>query len=93
MMALKKKRLDYRAHVRQINTQVQIFGRDVVARAIADAHEHRAYAADYILNIINAGKRMTDTPSSPLILVRNADLLNLKLPEPNLNAYDKEIKE
>ena len=90
---LKEKRLDYRAHVRQINTQVQIFGRDVVARAIADAHEHRAYAADYILNIINAGKRMTDTPSSPLILVRNADLLNLKLPEPNLNAYDKEIKE
>ena len=90
---LKEKRVDYRAHVRQINTQVQIFGRDAVARAIADAHEHRAYAADYILNIINAGKRMKDTPSSPLSLIRNADLLNLKLPEPNLNAYDKEIKE
>jgi len=89
---LKEKRIDYRAHVRQINTQVEIFGRDAVARAIADAHEHRAYAADYVLNILSARKRMTNTPSSPLSLLRNADLLNLKLPEPNLNAYDKEIK-
>ena len=89
---LKDKRPDYRAHIRQINTQIQIFGRDSVARAIVDAYEHRAYAADYILNILNARKRMTDTPSSPLSLIRNTDLLNLKLSEPNLNAYDKEIK-
>ena len=89
---LKEKRIDYRAHVRQINTQIQIFGRDAVARAIADAHEPHAYAADYVLNILNARKRMTTTPSSPISLTRNADLLNLKLPEPNLNAYDKEIK-
>ena len=35
---------------------------------------------------------ITNIPSSPLSLVRNADLLNLELSEPNLNAYDKEIK-
>ena len=89
---LKEKRVDYRTHVRQINTQIEIFGRDPVARAIADAHEHHAYAADYVLNILHARKRMTDTPASPLSLVRNADLLKLQLSEPNLNAYDKEIK-
>ena len=89
---LKEKRTDYRTHIRQINTQIEIFGRDAVARALADAHEHRAYAADYVLNILHARKRMTNTPTSPLSLVRNSDLLKLQLSEPNLNAYDKDIK-
>ncbi len=90
---LKEKRIDYRNHVRQINTQIEIFGRDAVARALTDAHEHYAYAADYVLNLLHARSRMNDTPPSPLSLVRNADLLKLKLSEPNLNIYDKENKQ
>ncbi len=88
---LKEKRIDYRGDVRKINAQIDIFGREPVIRALADAHEHHAYAADYILNLLHARLRMNDTPASPLSLVRNADLLNLELSEPNLNAYDKDI--
>jgi transposase len=90
LSGLKEKRADYRKHLRQINTQIAIFGRDQVARALADAQEHNAYAADYILNLLHARLRMNDATDSPLSLVRNADLLNLKISEPNLNAYDKE---
>ena len=89
---LKEKRSDYRNHIRKINTQIEVFGRDAVARALADAHEHQAFAADYVFNLLHTRQRMNPNSVSPLRLVRNADLLNLELDEPNLNAYDKENK-
>ncbi len=89
---LKEKRRDYPNHIRKINTQIEIFGRDAVARALDDAHEHQAYAADYVFNLLHTRQRMNHSSASPLTLVRNADLLNLELSEPSLNVYDKENK-
>jgi len=89
---LKEKRPDYRNHVRKINAQIEIFGREAVSRALADAHEHQAYSADYVFNILQARQPTGPVPSSPLSLIRNSDLLKIQLPEPNLNIYNKENK-
>lgn len=88
LAGLKDKRPDYLNHVRQINAQREIFGHDAVARALADAHEHRAYAADYILHLLHARSRGTDPATGPLHVTRRADLLDLSLPEPDLSRYD-----
>jgi len=92
LQQLKEKRPDYLNHVRQINAQAQSFGRDAVARALADALAHRAFASDYIYNLLHMRQRHRDVSASPLHIVRNADLLDLTIDEPNLNAYDQEIK-
>ena len=85
---LKEKRLDYLRHVRQISAQRDICGRDAVARALADAQEHGAYAADYVLNLLTARRRLSDLTQMPLHVTRNADLLELEIEAPDLEAYD-----
>lgn len=85
---LKEKRIDYLRHVRQINAQRDIHGRDAVARVLADAHEHGAYAADYVLNLLTARSRLTELTDLPLHVIRNADLLELEIEPPDLEAYD-----
>lgn len=86
---LKEKRVDYVRHVRQINAQRDIYGRDCVARALADAHLHGAYAADYILNLLAARSRLKDLSDLPLHVPRHADLLKLEIESPNLDIYDQ----
>ena len=85
---LKEKRIDYMRHVRQINAQRDIYGRDPVARALADAHEHGAYAADYVLNLLTARSRLSELTDLPLHVIRNADLLEIQIEAPDLDAYD-----
>lgn len=86
---LKDKRVDYLNHVRQINAQAEIYGRDDVARAIADANEHHAYAADYILNLLAARQRLAKPAQQPLHVTRNIDLLNLDIDPPDLSVYEQ----
>ncbi len=88
LAGLREKRVDFMRHVRQINAQVAIFGRDAVARALLDAHEHSAYAADYVLNLLHARSRISDMGELPLHVMRNADLLDLDIDEPDLDVYD-----
>lgn len=83
---LRDKRPDWRGHVRRINALAEIHGRDQVARLLADACEQHAYSSEYVLNILEARKRLRP-PSSPLHLTRSSDLLDLDLPDPDLQLY------
>lgn len=86
LAALREKRPAWRNHVDRINALVEIHGRDTLKRALTDATECCAYSAEYILNIVEARQRASPEPG-PLHVTRRGDLLELDLPEPNLDIY------
>ncbi len=50
--------------------------------------EFAAFGRDYIANLLESRAKTKPEPS-PLHLTRNADLLELELPEPDLEDYDQ----
>ena len=89
LTGLREKRPDWKAHVRRINALSDIHGRDEVARLLDDALEHRAFSSEYVLNILQARQRALPEPG-PLHVTRRQDLLELDLPEPDLDIYGKD---
>ena len=87
LAGLQERRPDWRSHIRRINALTEIHGRDHTARVLADALEHNAFAADYILAILKARARLQSDPG-PLHVSRRQDLLALTVPEPDLTIYD-----
>ena len=83
---LREKRPAWRTHVDRINALVEIHGRDTVARALSDANECTAFSAEYIHNILEHRIRAMPDPG-PLHVTRGEDLLELKLPDPDLDIY------
>jgi hypothetical protein len=63
-----------------------MYGHQAVARAMADALEYQAFAADYIANLLEQRARFTPE-ASPLHLTRREDLLDLHLQPPDLSLY------
>jgi hypothetical protein len=59
-----------------------------VARALADALEYGAFAADYIANLLEQRARFTPQ-ESPLHLTRREDVLELQLQPPDLSLYQE----
>jgi hypothetical protein len=59
-----------------------------VARALDDAIEYGAFAADYIANLLEQRARFTPQ-QSPLHLTRREDLLDLHLQPPDLSLYQE----
>jgi transposase len=86
LAALREKRPAWRSHVDRINAMADIHGRDTLKRAMADASECGAFSAEYIHNILEARLRASPEPG-PLHVTRRGDLLELELPEPNLDIY------
>ena len=86
LAGLREKRPDWRSHVRRINALVEIHGHDRVARLLTDACEHHAFSSEYVLNILETSKRLLPEPGA-LHLTRGHDLLELDLPEPDLDIY------
>lgn len=84
--ALRERRPDWRSHLRRINALAEVHGRDQVARLLADACENHAFGAEYVLNILAARQRALPEPG-PLHVTRREDLLELDLPEPDLDVY------
>lgn len=87
LQGLREKRPDYPNHIRKINSLAQIHGVEAVARALMDAGEHQAFSADHIENLITARNRPLVQPG-PLHVTRNRDLLELEIPQPNLDIYN-----
>jgi transposase len=89
---LRRRRPSWRAHVERVNALAEIHGRSEVARALADSLEFGAFSADYVLNLLDARKRLRPEPV-PLKLERNADLLDLTIPDPNIDIYERRQKD
>lgn len=86
LAALRERRAAWRRHVDRINALAECHGRSALARSLADASEAGAFSAEYIHNILEARTRAMPE-AGPLHVTRRADLLELQLPEPDLNVY------
>jgi transposase len=89
LAGLRDKRAAWRDHVDRINALAEVHGRDALARALADACQYGAFSAEYIHNLLEARARPLAEPG-PLHVTRRADLLELQLPEPDLNLYEEQ---
>ena len=89
LAGLREKRPDWKSHLRRINALADIHSREEVARLLADALEHGAFSSEYVLNILQARQRTLPEPG-PLHVTRRQDLLELDLPDPDLDIYGKE---
>ena len=69
----------------------QLYGPDMVTRALQDALSFEAYGCEYIANLLEQRERPAVAPS-PLHLTRRQDLLDLQLPPADLNLYDLKPK-
>ena len=72
--------------MRKIVALSDIYGPQATARAMADALEYGAFAADSITNLLEQRARFTPQ-ESPLHLTRREDLLELHLEPPALSLY------
>ena len=84
---LQEKRLNAPHHIQNIVALSQLYGPDMVARALNDALTFEAYGCEYIANILEQRERQTPVPS-PLHLTHRQDLLDLDLPPVDLNLYE-----
>jgi len=82
------RRFNARGHVRKIIALAEIYGTDACSRAIDDALVFNAFSSEYIAHLLEARARTKLQPTSPLSLMRRADLLDLELPEPDLSIYE-----
>jgi hypothetical protein len=84
---LDQKRANPKHHVQKIVALSEIYGVEPVPRALHDALEYKAFSAEYIANILEQRARPVPPPGA-LHLTRQADLLDLELPAPDLSLYD-----
>lgn len=84
---LQQRRFNLNHHIRKIMALNEIYGPDLVVRALRDAFEYQAFSCEYIANILEARQRQLPEPGA-LHLTRASDLLDLDLPEPDLSIYD-----
>lgn len=85
---LTARRFNARVHLRKILALVEIYGKELTARALDDALAFNAFSSEYIAHLLEARARMRTELVSPLSLTRRADLLELDLPEPDLSVYE-----
>ncbi len=86
---LQQRSLNERTHVRKILALVEYHDRDSVRQALIDAASHGAFSAEYIANLLQFRRAVSEP--SPLHLSRNQDLLEIELPEPDLAVYDRRL--
>lgn len=85
---LQDKRLNAPHHIQKIVALSEIYGPDKVARAIEDAITFEAYGCEYIANIL-LQREHTPTRPSALHLTHRQDLLDLEVPAPDLEIYER----
>lgn len=85
---LELRRFNAIRHIQKIVALSEVYGSEATARALDDAIEFAAYSSEYIANLLESRAKTRPEPS-PLHLTRNADLLELELPEPDLDYYDQ----
>jgi len=83
---LKSRTVNERHHVRQIMALVESYGQEAVVRALIDCHEFQVFNASYVANLLEQRARKLPEAGA-LHLSRREDLLELELPQPNLDEY------
>ena len=84
---LQNKRMNPGLHVRKIMALLNVYGRDPLLMALADAANAGAFGSDYIANLLEFRGRPLPQ-AGPLQLSRKSDLLELEIQIPDLNLYD-----
>lgn len=85
---LQEKRLNSPHHIQKIVALSELYGRDKVALAIDDALNFEAFGCEYIANILQQREQLPITPSA-LHLTHHQDLLELEVPAPDLDIYER----
>lgn len=75
-------------HVRHIMALTEIYPKEQVVQALENAHALGSYRAEYIAVILSMRNRPRTEPG-PLHLTRGQELLDLELPPPDLDAYNR----
>ena len=70
-----------------MNPLSELYGTEAVARALEDAFTYQAFSCEYIANLLQQRQQPPEEPGA-LHLTRQADLLELELPAPDLSLYD-----
>jgi len=86
---LQQRSLNELSHVRKILALAEYHDRDSVLHALQDAAAHDAFNADYIANLLQFRSHV-DEPSA-LHLPGKQELLDIELPEPDLDIYDRRL--
>jgi hypothetical protein len=84
---LEQRRLNPKHHVQKIVALSELYGAEAVARALEDAFTYQAFSCEYIANLLQQRQHPPQEPGA-LHLTRQADLLELELPAPDLSLYD-----
>ena len=84
---LEQRRLNPKHHVQKIVALSELYGTEAVARAMEDAFTYQAFSCEYIANLLQQRQHPPKEPGA-LHLTRQADLLELELPAPDLSLYD-----
>ena len=85
---LDRRRLNPRHHVQKIVALSEIYGQDLVRRAIEDAFSFQAFSCEYIANLLEQRARLLPEPGA-LHLTRREDLLEIDVQQPDLSIYEK----
>jgi transposase len=85
-LTLHERHLHAPHHVRKIVALSDIYGQEPVARALSDALYYQAFASDYIANLLEQRARFPPEARA-LHLTRREDLLEIRLPAPDLSIY------
>ena len=86
---LEQRRLNPQHHVQKIVALSELYGIEAVARALEDAFTYQAFSCEYIANLLQQRQHPPEEPGA-LHLTRQADLLELELPAPDLSLYDSQ---
>lgn len=88
---LQDKRLNASHHLQKIVALSEVYGAEKVARAIQDALTFEAFGCEYIANLLHQ-REQTPLQPSALHLTHRQDLLDLELPAPDLDIYERTPK-
>jgi transposase len=89
---LAQRRMNPLNHVRKIVALSEIYSEDQIRRAIDDAFAFHAFSCEYVANLLEQRARSLPEPGA-LHLTRREDLLDLTVPEPNMEIYNRRIEE
>jgi hypothetical protein len=85
---LEQRRMNPLHHIRQIVALSEIYGKDPVTRAIADAMYFKAFSCEYIANLLEQRARILPEAGA-MHLTRRQDLLDLDVEKPDIAIYNR----